>query len=277
MPVRAWSTYEYIQQVTSGLPANYPDRREGNYNWDVWYSFNDKASSEYPRTLWVGSYGFDVLTNSNEDNTAKWWQAWWSEQWGYYSAVNWRTNKGNFKYRGGQVVPVEKLVIEDVNHIGAWWFEGLIYLNEIIFKTHSTKSHILGIGDGAFKGCTRLKKLEFSNLGMPKLGNYAFQNCTSLQEVNAVDHDGVASLGKYVFSGCTALSSFSAYTSSKLTEKCKEIPEGMFQNCRALWEFTVDAAVEKLEITLFRSVPGLKLLQTTAPNRRTYSRKYLPE
>lgn len=139
-------------------------------------------------------------------------------------------------------------------------FAGCTNLEEIYFikapedegysddlETVIPDSNLSVINAYAFRGCTKLKLVDFTNVKVATLVYGAFANCTSLKTVKKmsalgtvndmafagctslteVDISGLHSAGSYVFSGCTKLESVK-------TDVYSSIGEGMFNGCIGL-------------------------------------------
>ncbi len=107
----------------------------------------------------------------------------------------------------------------------------------------------------AFKGCTSLTTVDFSNVKVASLDKYVFQDCTSLSNVikmeaigkmddrafanctslTSANLTGLHTSGSEVFAGCTGLSNV---TTSKYTV----IGNGMFTGCTGLTEVTLNCS-----------------------------------
>ena len=101
-------------------------------------------------------------------------------------------------------------------------FAGCTSLTEIVLP-----KSLIGIGRSAFEGCVSLEKATF--LGAPRIGNRAFDMCSSLKSVvikGESDYD--CYLENNVFSGCVSLESFSAL------KGLKQIGTWSFANCASL-------------------------------------------
>ncbi|MBE7077823.1 MAG: hypothetical protein E7377_03855, partial [Clostridiales bacterium] len=59
------------------------------------------------------------------------------------------------------------------------------------------------IYEQAFYGCTKLKKVDFSNVKTATIARECFAGCTSLEEI--VDWQSIGTMHHYAFSGCTSL------------------------------------------------------------------------
>lgn len=102
------------------------------------------------------------------------------------------------------------------------------------FGSLTVPSHILAIGNNAFKGC-QMTAINV-NTSIHSIGNYAFESCNLLSSVtfssDATSADANPSnleeIGAYAFSDCTNLVSIS------IPDQVKQIGRGCFMNCRNL-------------------------------------------
>ena len=77
-----------------------------------------------------------------------------------------------------------------------------------------------------FRNCTRLNSLKFDNFLGNSIGDYAFENCSSLRQVPTNDH--IVRIGEGAFKGCASLQN---YTVGQTTEY---IGAEAFQGCTAM-------------------------------------------
>ena len=86
---------------------------------------------------------------------------------------------------------------------------------------------IVSIGDSAFYGCTKLKKVEMGE-HVRRIGEAAFMGCTSLTSVELPE--SIREIGDYAFYGCSMLDKID------IPDTIAEIPAGMFYDCKYLQE-----------------------------------------
>ena len=89
------------------------------------------------------------------------------------------------------------------------------------------------IGFNFCAGFKNLKSFTVENLEDKSIGNYAFYNCTALEEVNLPE--GITYVGRSAFFG-TAITSFSG-------NALEYIDEGAFENCKNLKTFSLEGNV----------------------------------
>ncbi len=140
------------------------------------------------------------------------------------------------------------------------------------------------IYENAFQGCTKLKKIDFTNVKTVTIAMQAFYGCTNLSEVvdmpaigtmhhyafagtalTSVDLTGLHMSGNYVFADCkklesvetgkfTAIGNYMFYGCTSLrnavTLKTPKIGDGAFYNCNNLSGVKLDANGEALEFAI---------------------------
>ena len=94
--------------------------------------------------------------------------------------------------------------------ISAGLFNGLTYLETIIFPTGLTK-----IGDNAFTNCKGLKSLEFPD-SLTEIGESAFSGCTGLTYISY--GSGIDDIGINAFGGCTGVNVIDLHRATKIGE-----------------------------------------------------------
>ena len=147
---------------------------------------------------------------------------------------------------------IREIVIGDeVTTIEDFAFEGCSGLVSVTIP-HS----VTNIGDNAFSGCNGLvtvtfhcdeiKCLYFGNslkeviIGdeVSSIGDYAFNNCTSLESV--IIGNSVTSIGKSAFYGCINL------TSLTIGNSVKSIGESAFYDCKGITSVTIPNSIETI-------------------------------
>ncbi len=103
------------------------------------------------------------------------------------------------------------------------------------------------IGDYAFDGCKRLKKLEIGN-SVTDIGQYTFRDCTALETAN-INNQG--QIDSYAFQNCTALETANINNQG-------QIDSYAFQNCSKLQTATIGDQVTSLGIGAFSGCSSLK-------------------
>ena len=111
------------------------------------------------------------------------------------------------------------IIPSTVSFISPYTFAGCSNLETVVFMGETV------IGDYAFQACTKLVNINLDSV-TGSIGNYAFYNCSSLKSINLVD--GVTTIGSYAFSSCTSAKSLS------IPQTVTGISDYAFNNCRAL-------------------------------------------
>ena len=89
---------------------------------------------------------------------------------------------------------------------------------------------ITTIGDGAFRNCVNLTKLDLPE-SLTSIGEAAFEGCTGITELNLPE--SLTSIGEGAFEGCTGI------TELNLPESLTSIGEGAFEGCTGITELTL--------------------------------------
>ncbi|MGM9554591.1 MAG: leucine-rich repeat domain-containing protein [Faecousia sp.] len=171
----------------------------------------------------------------------------------------------------GEDVPEPPMINEDMYPVmgGNIYFDsanGVIYAGDDSITYADIPAEIngvavIGIGDGAFAGCTDLTSVTLPESvtsiansafegctgltsmtlpeGVTSIGNYAFSGCTGLTSVTLPE--GVTSIGNYAFSGCTGL------TSVTIPESVTSIGDYAFYNCSSLTSVTIPTDAASME------------------------------
>jgi len=93
------------------------------------------------------------------------------------------------------------------------------------------------IGTGTFRGCKKLKSVEFSD-SLTIINGYAFHNCTALTDfVLPTNAHGLRVIDYNAFEGCTALKAFT------IPQGVIEIGSYAFENCTDLETINIPASV----------------------------------
>ncbi|MCI9078892.1 MAG: leucine-rich repeat protein [Lachnospiraceae bacterium] len=110
-------------------------------------------------------------------------------------------------------------------------------------------SNITEIGDGAFKGCKKLKSVKCSS-GMTSIGNEAFKNCKNLEEVDL--GNSIINLGDRVFKGCKKLKNVI------IPAGLETIGQGAFRDCESLKKMKLPDSVMKIDKKAFKNCKSMK-------------------
>ena len=89
---------------------------------------------------------------------------------------------------------------------------------------------LVGIGNYAFYECTGLNDVEFGN-GITVIGNYAFAGCGSMRDVSIPEKCNLGQIGDHAFYSCVNLTSFTVPINVKF------IGDYAFAECRFLSDF----------------------------------------
>lgn len=172
-----------------------------------------------------------------------------------------------------------------VTTIGANAFEACVNLEEVIFENAET-SACQTISNNAFDNCYALRKIILPN-GVNKIGDYAFRNCSSLNEIamNGVTtigvrafyrcaslesvtfNDSLAAINSYAFaeSGLKRVTLPSALTFSSVTSSTESSGRlGIFYNCKSLAKVTIPDGIQKLGYYMFYGCTALESIDVPA-------------
>ena len=154
----------------------------------------------------------------------------------------------------------------------------------VIPKTVTYKGtvyHVVGIGGGAFNGCSSLTSIVIQN-SVTSIGDWAFGGCSSLTSItipNSVTSIGigtfsicssltsitipnsVTSIGDWAFLGCFSL------TSITIPNSLTSIGSGTFSICSSLTSVSIPNSVTSIGWVAFRDCSSLK--SVTIPNSVT--------
>lgn len=166
----------------------------------------------------------------------------------------------------------ELVIPETVTNIENFAFSGIISLTSVEFLSSDIQ-----IGQNAFAGCASLRLVCG---GVASVGNYAFDNCTALEEVKLSSEELLAVEG-FAFRGCTALESLflpqsvqvigerafegcSSLLALDLPESLVEIGTYAFSNCLNVRSLTIHEKVEKIGLNAFSGMEALAELNFNA-------------
>ena len=164
--------------------------------------------------------------------------------------------------------------------------ENMSYIPENIFDhasfvagtTVSIPSSVTVIKECAFNS-SNIAHLAFQGTGLKKIETKAFEDCTSLEEINLPD--SVESIGQAAFKGCTKISSIvipnqvtyidkyafqlcTGLSNISFGTKLTRIGYGAFQSCTGLTELTIPDNVTTIDEYAFISCVGLKTVTVSA-------------
>lgn len=114
--------------------------------------------------------------------------------------------------------------------------------------TFTIPDGVTTVGEGAFSGCTLLKRLDISE-SVTAIGDNAFVGCTSIEAV--VIPDSVETIGDNVFVGCTSIRSV------KIPDGVAKIGSNAFSGCDSLVEIRYGGTkAQWADISASAGVPG---------------------
>ncbi|CAK0865819.1 unnamed protein product [Prorocentrum cordatum] len=146
----------------------------------------------------------------------------------------------------------------NVTEIAGYTFFGCNALENLTALDHS---HIASIGEFAFHGCSRLKRIDIGD-SVVYVGSYAFAGCSALSSTPALN--SLTELGDHVFADCTALSHVF------IPERVFAIHQGAFYNCCSLqsieWGIPLNWVSSTITIgkSAFRNCSSLRNLSIPA-------------
>lgn len=105
------------------------------------------------------------------------------------------------------------------------------------------------IGNYAFQSATRLEEIHFGN-HLKSIGNNAFFGCSSLNYISF--GNGIESIGSSAFNGCTSLDVL------RISDSVKSIGSSAFWNCTSLREVLIGNGVQSIESYAFGNCTKLE-------------------
>lgn len=106
------------------------------------------------------------------------------------------------------------------------------------------------IGDYAFANCTNLQNLSFYNQQfLVSIGQHAFDNCTSFTDIYL--NDRVLNIGNYAFNNCTNLINI------KLSNSLNSISDFLFYNCNSIRSLVLPSSISYIGVQAFRNCTNL--------------------
>ena len=118
---------------------------------------------------------------------------------------------------------VTVVIPETVRSIGLASFEDCKELTQIVFKEDS---NLRSIAYGAFSGCVKLEKIDFSTTKLIAIDMYAFSGCSNLNEIKFPET--LLKIGEGAFYECSSL------VDVKLPPNLAEMGENVFSYCISL-------------------------------------------
>ena len=128
-----------------------------------------------------------------------------------------------------------------------YWFVPW-YASNINIKKTVIKRGVTSIGDYAFDNCTSLTSITIPS-SVTSIGNRAFMNCTSLTSITIPS--SVTSIGDLAFDNCTSL------TSITIPSSVTSIGVGAFMACTSLTSITIPSSVTSIGDNTFTTCTSL--------------------
>lgn len=140
-----------------------------------------------------------------------------------------------------------------VSTIGGGVFKDCVNLVSVSFQTNSILREF-GEGEGAFKGCTALNKVELP-VTTEILGGNTFYGCVSLKEI--VLPGSLKQIGVSAFQG-------SGLTKIRIPDSVTSIDKMAFYECKGLTEINIGSGLASLHLTSFMGCHELKRIESTS-------------
>ena len=119
-------------------------------------------------------------------------------------------------------------------------------------KTVKIQNGVTSIGDYAFDNCTSLTSIEIPS-GVTSIGDGAFAYCTSLTSIEIPS--GVTSIRDYAFDNCTSL------TSIEIPSGVTSIRDHAFYNCTSLTSIEIPSGVTSIGNSAFKNCTSLASIE----------------
>ena len=119
-------------------------------------------------------------------------------------------------------------------------------------KTVKIQNGVTSIGDYAFDNCTSLTSIEIPS-GVTSIGDGAFAYCTSLTSIEIPS--GVTSIRDYAFDNCTSL------TSIEIPSGVTSIRDYAFDNCTSLTSIEIPSGVTSIGNSAFKNCTSLASIE----------------
>lgn len=121
-----------------------------------------------------------------------------------------------------KTIDMSNITTNDLTELGDKLFEGDTNLEKVILPKSVTE-----IGNETFKDCKNLKSFDFSKINT--IGDSAFANCTSIENISLNSNSPLRSIGRNTFNGCTKLTELD-FRNTNLNN----IGSGAFKDCSYL-------------------------------------------
>ena len=133
---------------------------------------------------------------------------------------------------------VQYFEINDVHEIGDDAFRGCTWLRDVPTSKLGVNFEITRIGKNAFRDCTSLL-IVYLPQTVVFLGDSAFSGCTAITRVY-LDKTQIPSIGNSTFAGCTSI------TDVELPDKVTSIGNGAFRMCTSLRNINMGSGVTSI-------------------------------
>lgn len=140
---------------------------------------------------------------------------------------------------------IKAIIIKNgVTSIGNGAFRDCGKLTKVEIANSITK-----VGIAAFEGCSKIKHIKIPNK-VTNMGEYTFCGCEKLKDISIPD--GVIGIGIAAFAGCSQLKNI------KLPKNAKYIGRGAFSECTKLEKITIPSKIEEIVQEAFYGCSNLK-------------------
>ncbi len=174
------------------------------------------------------------------------------------------------------------LTIGGEGDMNNYWYDSPWYKSERVKKV-IVESGVTSIGKMAFEDCHEIVSVALPN-SLRHIGNFAFNFCTSLRDVNIPD--GVKKIGQSAFKCCGGLTSIiipesvtelddwtfdtcTGLTRVTIPDTVKTFGRGVFSCCTSLTSVTIPAGVVEFGDYVFDRCTNLKTIYCAANFRFT--------
>ena len=177
-----------------------------------------------------------------------------------------KTSNGVFSYAGQDGDGITVNFGEGVETIPAFLFYP--YFNVPSYapniKVVNFSSTVTSIGNYAFQYCSGLTEVDLSNCtSLTSIGSYAFNDCSGLTEVDLSSCTSLTSIGEWAFNGCSGL------TSITLPSSLTSIGNYAFQYCSGLTEVDLSNCISLTSIKSYAFYNCSGLTSITLPSSLT--------
>ena len=175
-----------------------------------------------------------------------------------YDCYAYDFKEGDFYYNR---VDYDNVIVTSINKLSSNHPE---YDKETIVIPSSVKDwnmgrtyNVVGIDDGTFNNCTRLKNITIPN-SVTSIGEKAFHGCYNLTSITIPN--SVTSIGKWAFARCTGFTSFT------IPNNVTSIGDRAFEDCTGLTSITIPNSVTSIGECPFAGCCALSSITVAAGN-----------